>query len=293
MNTVWMRKHLFKLALLALSWGIPTIASADEAVAMVTDIAGICTVNSNNTENKCEILTYLYQGDELQFKKGSKLTLAFFADSAEYNFSGKGTIKIGEKSPIVTTGKNPNPRTLLLAKETGLGPAVSADYAQAAIVLRGSGMQKKLALVRPNNTNVLSHQPEFAWKPVDSNVQYRFILTDESGKILVDEKTREVNHSLPRGIKLAEDAYYTWQVEAKTSSGEKYSNTADFLVVDRAERNRIEKLRPGNKAPISEKVLFAAVLEQSGFQDAAYDEWKKLAAQKPGDPILSSKATRK
>ncbi|MCW8962317.1 MAG: hypothetical protein OQL16_00880 [Gammaproteobacteria bacterium] len=160
-------------------------------------------------------------------------------------------------------------------------------------MLRGSGKQKKLSLVRPNNTNVLSHRPDFAWKPVGSNVQYRFILTDDSGKILVDETTRDVNHSLPGSIKLAEDAYYTWQVEAKTGSGEKYSNTADFLVVDQAERMRIEKLRPGNNAPLSEKVLFAAVLEQSGFQDAAHDEWKKLAAQKPGDPILSSKAARK
>jgi hypothetical protein len=260
---------------------------------MITDVSGGCVVHSNNAENKCEILSYLFQGDKLKFKKGSKLTLAFFVDSAEYKFSGEGSIKIGDKAPIVITGKSSNPRTLLLAKETGLGPAVSADYGQAAIVLRGAGIQKKLSLVQPKNTIVLSRQPEFVWKPVGSNTQYRFILTDESGKVLVDEKTRNVKYRLPRSVKLADDSYYTWQVEAETGGGKSFSNAADFQVAAEEERNRIDKLRPGNKASISERVLFAAVLEQSGFNDAAYEEWKKLAKQKPADPILGRKATRK
>ncbi|MCW8962318.1 MAG: hypothetical protein OQL16_00885 [Gammaproteobacteria bacterium] len=146
MSTVWMRKNLFKLALLALSCLIPTVSSAGEAVAMITDIAGSCTVNSNNTKNKCEILTYLYQGDELQFKKGSKLTLAFFSDSAEYNFSGKGAIKIGDKAPVVITGKKPNPRTLLLAKKRAWGRQCPPIMRSQQLCCADQASRKSLAL---------------------------------------------------------------------------------------------------------------------------------------------------
>jgi hypothetical protein len=73
----------------------------------------------------------------------------------------------------------------------------------------------------------------------------------------------------PPDTKIQERFFYTWRVEARTASGIVYSSSADFRLLARAERDRPERLRPGPDVSLSERVVFATVLEQMNLLEAA------------------------
>lgn len=53
---------------------------------------------------------------------------------------------------------------------------------------------------------------------------------------------------------------------------------------------RMEALRPANNAPFSERVAFAAWLEQMQLKDEAKPYWKALAAERPDSAALKALA---
>lgn len=55
-------------------------------------------------------------------------------------------------------------------------------------------------------------------------------------------------------------------------------------------RARIEAARPAPSAPVSERVAFAAWLEQMGLGDEAGRYWRALAAERPGSAQLKALA---
>ncbi len=268
----------------------PGVSRGADAVAMVTDFMGRGLIVIGHAEKPCEILSYLPVGAEVRIDEGSTLSLVFFRSSREYLFTGKAAIRIDEEVPKVLSGAKPRSRNLTLARETGLLPSGGQGYEQTAIVLKGTVDKRKVRLLGPKNTKVLTPNPVFRWEPVESATQYRFTLMDDSGRALIETRVDGTAFKLPPEIRLTEARFYTWQVDARLASCEVYSSSADFSLLERAERERINRLRPADDAPFSELVLFAAMLEREGLRDEAHRYWKRLAAKRPDDRKLKRKS---
>ncbi len=286
-------RYFFGLLLVVVVFVAGPVASyAANAVAMVTDLVGKGVIIEEGKEKPCEILSYLPPGAEIRIDQGAKLTLVYFKSSKEYSFSGKATIQINSGGPSVLSGSNPQSRSLALVKKTGLSPSGKKGYRAATIVLRSMGIMKKLRLITPKNTKILDARPLFRWEPLEKDIQYRFILTDESGRTVVETLVNDTAFQTPSQVHIKENVLYTWQVEARLASGSVYKSSADFTLLEKAKREKVKKLRPAANASFSERVVFAAALDQMDLRDEATRHWKVLSSERPNDPELKARAKR-
>ena len=73
-----------------------------------------------------------------------------------------------------------------------------------------------------------------------------------------------------------------WAVRGRgTGASAPAYRVAEFRVVDADTRRRIEAARPGPEAPFSERVLFAALLEEADARTAAGTVRQSLAPERP------------
>ncbi len=180
-----------------------------------------------------------------------------------------------------------------ILRETGIKPADNRSYVQAAIVMRGFGKgRKRLKIIGPKNTKIMASRPLFSWRGPEKGLQYRFVLTDDAGSTLIETLVNGAGFRLPDEIRLAGGAWYTWRIEARLSSGKVYSATADFNLLEKSERDRLNRLRPSESSPFAQRVLYATVLEQMGLLDQARRHWQALAAERPDVAALKAKAKR-
>ncbi len=263
-------------------------AIAGETVAVITDLQGEATIDVDGSPGPAEILANLSSGVELQLQDNAKLTLVYFKSGKEYVYTGPASIRIDTGQPKTMSGAKGKSRELAIVKETGLTPS-AGSMRQAAIVLRGF-KQKKIQLVSPKNTSILKTHPTFTWKSPEAGVQYRFVILDEAGKTIVETLINGTSFKTPPEITFLDNVYYTWQVEARLASGSVYSSSADFKVLVKAERDRLNRLRPAKNSLFAERVLYAAALEQLGLRKDARSYWRTLAAERPGAAVLKARA---
>jgi hypothetical protein len=262
-----------------------------EPVAMISDCVGESSILVGGDTSACEILTNLSPGTRLKLATGDRVTVVYFDSGKEFAFEDQADVRIGEKAPVSTAGSSPKIKELAIVRETGLAPSRRRDVAQAAIVLRGNG-RKKISLFNPKDTTILEPRPTFRWGTIGSETRYRFRLIDESGQIVIEIAVDGTEFKMPLDAKIQEEIFYTWEVEARTPTGVVYSSSADFSVLASAERARLERLRPGPDASVSERVVFATVLEQMNLLEAAKRYWKDLASERPDDSELQARRTR-
>jgi len=265
------------------------VVSAREAIAMVTDLTGKASITTDGDKKACEILMSLYAGDEINVVEGSKLTIVYFNSAKEYIFSGNTLISVKSEGPKNNRGSKAETRELAIIKDSVLLPS-GENYSQAAIVLRGERKKPKIKLIYPVNSKVIDPRPTFEWLPIEKVIQYRFILTDESGRTVIETLANGNSFKLPVENNIEEGVLYSWQVEARLSTGAVYSNSTSFSLIDEDELEKINRLRPKDKATYSERVVFAILLEQMGVRDEAYDYWKALASERPDNELLKAKA---
>jgi len=265
-------------------------AQAAQAVAMGTDLTGEGHITRQGQPVVAEILSYLEAGDTIQTGNDSGLTLVYFAASKEYIFSGKAQLRIDDNQPVIIKGGKAKHRSLKLAGDSGLGQAVSQNYDQAAIIMRSARVKRKLILSSPKNTNVLSVRPEFRWHGLRQRASYHFTLTDDTGKIIVEDITQLNHYALDGDIRLRRDAHYTWRIDANQTSGKTYSRSAHSFTLPTVDYERVEAMRPKHGATLGERVLFAALLERLALKEEAKHLWRTLAVERPGAKVLMRKA---
>lgn len=287
---IWNIKMLAQLlTTLVFSVSLTTTIYASEAVAMITDLTGNASLTSNGEQKKCEILMSTFSGDEIRVEANSKLTLVYFKTAKEYTFPENAIIKINTEAPENKSGSKVTSRDLEVAKNTKL-LADEDEYDQAAIVFRGTRKKPKIKLVSPVSSKILSSQPMFEWQPLEEDLQYRFVLTDDSGRTVIETLVNGTNFKLPPENKIAEDVLYTWQVEARLSTGDVYTNSTNFRLLNDKERGKINRLRPKENATFSERIVFAMLLEQMGVRGEARSYWKTLSTERPDNKLLKAKA---
>jgi len=285
------------LAIGACAWTAGSALAAAPAapvapVAMITDCVGDSAVIDAGSETPCEILSNLTGGERVRAGDGGRVTLVYFDSGREYAVAGGTVATVGETALEPMEGTAPEVRELALAKQTGLSASARPQLVQGAIVMRGVGRKPKVNLIDPKNTSVLDRHPVFRWQPLPETAQYRFALMDETGRAVIETLVNGTSFQLPPEVRLRENVYYSWEVEARLANGEEYTSAAEFTLLPASDRERVEALRPGPGAAFSERVVFATFLERMDLRAAAQRLWRELAAERPDDPTLAARAGR-
>ena len=246
-----------------------------EPVALVTDLSG----SGSHDGSDLEILVELEAGNKVTLADGSVLSVVFYANGDEYNFSGPAAFEVGQSGPGDLSGAAPVSRQ---SAPKGFGAVSTIGLAQAAMVMRGNSNEARLTLVFPAETTLLSAPDEFRWHALDSGVGYSFELTDFEGRSMIETTVNGTSLEVPEQLKLVPGGYYTWSIETRLPDGQKYSNWANFSVADSELLASVAENRPDDEDNVSSMVQFALWLEENELIDESQKYWFKINELRPG-----------
>ncbi|MBI3918098.1 MAG: hypothetical protein HY322_13965 [Betaproteobacteria bacterium] len=270
------------LAFCLLLIGCPVAASA-QSVAMATDVAGTVTSGGKSVS----ILSEIAADARVDLAAGARLVAVYLQAGDEYAFTGPAQVQFRSPEPQVLSGAKPQRRASPLGRGVAVKPV---NVAQGAFVMRSGRNTARIKLFTLAGTKSLSATPEFRWEEVEPDTQYRFELTDETGKSLLETTLKGSSLSLPPSVQLRDGGSYMWELAARLADGRRYVSTGDFSVATADVRARAESMRPASGAPVSQRVAYAAWLEDMELRDEARKYWRALAAERPDDAKLKALA---
>jgi hypothetical protein len=267
-------------ALVAVLWlalaGLPVaqaVAAPAPTIALVTDVVGNARLAARSSQ-PLKLLAELGAGAEVVVAENAQLVVFYLADGAEYTFNGPGRYRLRKLAPEALRGAPPlrkaSPtvyRTLRVKNER---------VAQGALATRGDPI-----LIFPVSEVVLDGNAEFAWRRLAPDAAYQFELVDASGTRLMFAETRDTGIRLPPTMRLTPGETYYWSVRGRDELGNAFYRPAEFRIADAALRNRLEAAAPAADASFSERVLYAALLEQAGCVSAAQAQKRILGIERP------------
>ena len=283
-----MRNRVLPILVAALVALGASAGPAAEPVAMITDIQGKVEPTSGGAAPA--ILASVNPGATLSVGDGGNLVVVYFGSGKEFAVKGPATVRFGAAGPEMLAGAAPQTRDPLMGKVAGAGKIKPVGKIQAAVVMRGAKESSRIKFETLAGTRVLDPRPEFRWQGPDDGLSYNLELSDESGAVMLEQKVSGSSFRLPASVQLKEGATYTWLLDTTLADGKKYSNAGDFTVAAADLRADVEAVRPGANAPLSERVTYAAWLDQLQFHDEARKYWKELAAARSGDANLNQLA---
>lgn len=265
--------------------GLATAAGTDP-VAMLTDLQGTVTLAGVPNAPSLSILSELKSGARVQLGAGAHAAIVYLDSGQEFDLAGPAEVQFEADHPQSIKGTAPRKRGVALTRGQQAIRINPVQVTQAAIVMRSVDPGRKLKLLGLSDTTTLELRPLFQWQPPQPGLHYQIALLDETGKPLFDTTTDGLSVQLPESVKLQTGTAYTWVVSAKDADSRSYTNAGDFRIATADLRAQVERLRPTAGAPLSERVVFAAWLEQMHLHDEARMLWKIIAAERPDDARL-------
>jgi len=278
-------KKLF-CAFLLLGHCIASSAAGEPSVAMVTDLEGKAVMLADIRKPAVTILSEIRQDTRVQIEAAARLVAVYLNSGQSWEMKGPAVVVFRPQQPESESGAKPQPLGNALSKGSKEIRIKPVAVAQAAIVMRSVKPSLKLKLINPLGNKTLEERPLFAWKGIVPDIPYRFALLDETGKALYETTVNDTSLQLPAQVHLKEAATYTWMVSTQHPDGSTFSNASDFSLASADLRRQVESLRPAANSPFSERIAFAAWLEEMALRDEARKYWKAAAAERPDDPRL-------
>jgi hypothetical protein len=254
--------------------------------AMVTDVQGAVSIVHDGKAATATLAAELAPPARIELPAGSRLSVLDLASGDELVMTGPAT------ATVRAGGIETAPPERLARKATRIGPVRVREggLTQAAIVLRASPPIERLPLLTLYNTVTLETRPVFRWAAVEGVGPYRFELADDKGTVLHETRTQATELALPEGMALARERSYTWEVSARRPDGVRFATFGDFSVAAAATRDRAIALRPEAAAPVSAWTSYALWLDGQGLADEARAVWRRVANERPDDPVAKKLA---
>lgn len=265
---------------------LPAVGSA-EPVAMITDLTG--RVSAPGTAGGVTILAEIEADTRVTLEAGARLVAIHLGSGDEYSVAGPSQVRFGRDGVHGLSGAKPAKRASPLAKGGADVRIRPGAVTQAAFVMRSGRAGNRIALLALSGTRTLHGNPEFRWQAPAPGLKYRFELTDDSGRTLVESEVEGTAFALT-SMHLKEGARYTWEVSARLQDGRTYLGVGDFSVAAADLQARAAALWPAPGAPVSTRVAYAAWLAQMELRDEARKYWQALAAERPDDARLQALA---
>jgi hypothetical protein len=277
-------RFLLRMIVMAAALGCAAAPAAAQNVAMVTDVSGKVTGTVEVT-----ILSEIPADARVQLEAKARLVAIYLKSGDEYSFTGPGQVQFQAGEPKVLSGAKLQKRASPLGKGGNI-TIKPVGVAQAAYVMRSSRTTARIKLLALSGTRTLESPPEFRWQTIEPGVKYRFELTDDTGRSLYESETEATSLKLPASIALREGASYTWEVSTRAPDNRRYVSAGDFSIAPAAVKTQAQALRPPAGAPVSQRVAYAAWLEQMELRDEARRYWRTLSAERPEDAKLKALA---
>jgi hypothetical protein len=249
------------------------IAAPAATVALVTDVMGNAMLATRPSQ-QLKLLAELNAGAEVMLSENAQLVVFYLADGAEYTFNGPGRYRLQARAPRALHGA---------VRVRKVSPSVyktlrvrTERVAQGALATRSDPI-----LLFPVSEVVLDGNAAFAWRRLAAEGADKLELVDGSGKRLLVAETRVTENRLPPTMRLRPGETYYWSVRGRDELGNTFYRPAEFRVADIALRNRLEAAAPAADASFSERVLYAALLDQAGCIGAAQAQRRILGVERP------------
>lgn len=260
-------------------------AAETESIAMVTDLTGKAAALEKSGKRSISILYEIKPNTKVQLNDKSRMVVVYIESGQEYEISGPSKVQFNSTQPDSIRGNKPSKRNALLwvgGNSIRIKPGM---LAQAAIVMRGT--EATVKLLNLVETLTLEAQPEFHWGPAHPGLNYRFILKNDTGKVLLETVMEGTSYKLPASIVLDDKQIYRWEITSLPLVGARHSASGDFGVASSDLRKMAEDIRPQGAAPLSERVAFAIWLDHMKLKNEAHKYWKAAAAERPDDSQLA------
>jgi len=270
---------------LALSAGLACSASA-APVAVVTDVQGRSVLQGTGAARPLAMLTEIEGDAQVQLDDKARLVVLYFATGEEFALRGAALVQFKAAAPEALSGNPPEKRA---GNKGGSDLRIKpGGVTQAAVRMRVAVEGPKLRLLRLSDTVTLETRPKFRWTKLEPGLEYRFELTDDTGRILYEAKVTGRSLKLPESVQLKPNALYTWEISTRLRNGTRYNSAGDFTLATPELREQVERMRPAEQATVSELVAFALWLEQVDLKDEARKYWSMARAQRPDDSRLKA-----
>lgn len=260
-----------------------------QSVAMVTDATGKAVRLGGANPAPVAILAELAADTRVQLEDGARVTVLLLQSGDEYILEGPALVSFAAREPVALSGNAPRKRAGAPAR-AGDVRITRGAVTQAAIVMRSLRVTSRIRLLNLNNTRSLTPDAGFRWAGDEDGARYTFELFDDTGKSLYQTEVTATTLRLPADVQLRDSTGYTWGVSARLSDGRRYVSHGDFTIASADLRARVEAARPAPDAAVSDRVVYAAWLDQMELRDEARGYWRTLVQERPEDAGLKRQA---
>lgn len=264
----------------ALAFAALAFALHAQPVAVVTDVRGGVTRDAAGAP--LAILSQVSAGDRIGVAAGGTVSLLYYADGAQFDVRGPGTLVADAAAPRALDG------AVVAARAAGAAPKVRltpGGLVQGAIVMRNLGLR----IVAPE-AQVLALRPALAWTDSRTEATYDVALIDAGGARVFAATTSDRRLALPESLSLRPGASYALEVTARVQGNVAQVARAEFRIAPDELREQARAHAPPSGADVAERVAYALWLDQNALYDEARTWWAGIASARPDQGALRERA---
>lgn len=274
----------------AVCLGLAGIAQAAPAGSII-DVAGEVTVTRNAAKLKANLFDNLFAGDLVQVPAGARLVLTHNAAKKEYTLAGAGEFEVGADDLKPKGGARAQTKNLTELAMVSLGSEGAKGRATVgAVRMRGAAPPVTVPL---DGETVLSQAPTLSWHAMPGVERYQLTLKKSGGEVLMEMAVDQTQYRIEPANLLEWGARYQWSVAGEQEGGRRSLLVKSFTLVERADREALERLKPATEGEFSAWVVYAKALDHLGALSEARAVWAKLLAQRPDLTVLEDLAKGK
>jgi len=264
----------------------PSLAAAEEyGVAMITDMSGVSRNVVNTPPKQLDIFSELFVGDQLEIDRNASITLVYWDEYKVFQVQGPSVIHILSDSLQLVSGRKPEMKKMPAQHKVRINPS---EVVQSGLVMRSVRKSKPISLLNLRGVKTSEKRPVFLWKRHEQIDRVRFELVDEDGNMLLVKVLNGERFKLPDSVYLKEAVVYSWSIEGRMENGQVFADWGDFELAEPSLEAQKNNIKPKAHAGFSQRLLYAAWLQQNGFGDDAHYLWLKLAKERPNSPTLKA-----
>ncbi len=264
-------KKLMSAGILALT------CTLNVAGVLVTDISGRVETAEKRIIG---ILSEIADGTRLDLPTGAQLVALDLTSGREYVVVGPGQFRVEKDGVHGVAGAHVMPRQLPASNLPAVKISVGR-VSRASMTMRGGFSSSGPSPLYPARTAVLTVTPSLRWSPVEGATTYRVTITDDAGMIILDSRTSGEEMRATSAAGLLGGKQYALRVEALGAQGRIADASTTFSVVTDDAARLLDQIKPDRDAPFSQRVLYAAQLQEAGAVDEARLLWQALAKERP------------
>lgn len=262
-------------AALWLAWGGTAAAGTLPAVAMITDLHG--AVAKVGEGSACALFAMLAPGDQLQLAAGARVSVVYLKGGARYDARGANLLTVGVQRASLRDGVLSAARTSALSGQLGTLDMRDGQLRQGAVLMRGG------STASPQG-KVLSHRPVFSWPALATGATARLRLEradDPGGQALLEQNVEGTSLVLPDSVRLLAGHAYSWRLTVSVGDLTYVAHAPAFSLASQAEQRRFAQLAPPAGAAVSERLIYAKLLEQAELDEDAAAQWRQVLRLRP------------